>query len=119
MAQKSDWELLPKLDYESHLPEKPHEIYVPHKSAKARSTWLCARCRTQISPCDSYYYYGDRWRTRFCPQCRMQLLSEKHAEASKISAYLEVSRKEEAEKLALRIEQYKHYYGNDPPEGVM
>ncbi len=119
IAQKSDWDLLPKLVYESNLPDKPREICVPHKSAKARSAWLCARCRTLISPCDSYYYYGDRWRTRFCPQCRIQLLSEKHAEASKIPAYLEVARKEEAEKLALRIEQYKHCYGSAPPKAEL
>lgn len=113
IVKVSDIDFLPRIDYKSHLPEKPRDIHIPHKLAKARSTWLCTRCCVAINPGDLYFYYGDRWRTRFCPNCRLRLMDEKRSEEMKMSVYMEAVKKEEAERQALRASQYQHFYGSE------
>ena len=108
-----DIDLLPRIDYKSHLPEKPCDILIPHKLAKARSTWLCMRCCESINPGDIYFYYGDSWRTRFCPNCRLRLMDEKRSQEMKMLAYMEAVKKEETERQALRTAQYRHFYGSE------
>jgi hypothetical protein len=113
IAKVTDINLLPGINYKSRLPEKPRDIYIPSKLAKAKSTWLCTRCRVAINPGDSYFYYGDRRRTRFCISCRLRLMEEKHSENMKMPLYLEAVKKEEAERQALLAAQYQHFYGSE------
>jgi hypothetical protein len=120
----TDWELLPTVWYDSNLPEKPRDIRVPRSTAKARAYWSCTECRKQIGPGDTYYYYlvhGGRYprRIRFCHICKDKLMSEYYSQEPQAAVYREAVKKEEQVKWDLLIQQYKRYYGFEPPEGTV
>jgi hypothetical protein len=107
-------DLLPRIDYNNHLPERRRDIHIPHKLAKARSTWLCTRCCVEINPGDFYFYFGEHMRVRFCQDCRLRLKDEKRSEEMKMSVYMEAVKEEEAKNQAMRAAQYRHFYGSEP-----
>jgi hypothetical protein len=119
----TDWELLPIVRYGSDLPEKTRDIRVPRSTAKARADWRCTKCRKQIRPGDTYYYYFGlsgpyQKRIRFCHTCQGKLMSEYHSQMAQATTYQEAVKKEEYIKRALLIQQYKRYYGHEPSEGT-
>ncbi len=111
-----DWELLPELKYVSHLPEKPKAIEVPDKVARARALWACSRCRQIIQTHETYFYARAGRQEKYCVDCRNRLRDEEAAESPKWIAYAAAVERERAERLKLRLEQYKRFYGSMPDE---
>jgi hypothetical protein len=114
----SDWDLLPELKYVGHLPERPKAIEVPSGVARARALWACWRCRRIIKPHDTYFYTRAGRQEKYCVDCRNRLSDEEAAERPKWIAYAAAVKHERAEKLKLRLEQYKRFYGRMPDEST-
>jgi len=110
----SDWDLLPELKYGSHLPERPKTIEVPGEVARARALWACWRCRRIIKLNDTYFYARAGRQEKYCVDCRSCLIDEEAAERPKWMAYEAAVKHERAERLKLRLEQYKRFYGRMP-----
>jgi hypothetical protein len=108
----SDWDLLPDLKYTSHLPPKPKAIVVPTLSANARAFWGCCHCGASIMPRGTYWY--NHRASKYCVDCWHSLRREEAAERPKWIAYEAAVKQEAAEKLKLRAEQYKRFYGRMP-----
>jgi hypothetical protein len=107
-----DWDLLPDLKYTSHLPPKPRDFEVPSFTARARAFWVCCRCSQTITPGDAYYYA--HVGRKYCLHCRNRLSDEWATELPKWLTYEAARRHEKAEKLKLRFEHYKRFYGRMP-----
>ena len=114
----SDWDLLPELKYVSHLPERPKEIEIPGRAARARALWACWRCHRIIKPHDTYFYTRAGRQEKYCVDCRNCLSDEEAAERPKWLAYEAAVKHERAEKLKLRLEQYKRFYGRTPEPAI-